>query len=189
MGTGAKVSSVEAIETFRTHLLLYLSKARPTVEEISAEVMRTRVWLESEQRMYWEGQVRKRAKVLEEAQGALFSAEMSNLREATVAERMSVNTAKRALEEAETKLRLIKKWNRDFSSQVEPLAKQMERLHTVLASELPGAIAHLGSIIKTLHAYADVGTPASTSQEIKSAENNATSHAPSAGEPEGDKKQ
>ena len=72
---------------------------------------------------------------------------------------MSVNKAKQALEEAENKVQLIKKWNRDFSSQVEPLGKQMERLHTLLANELPGAVAHLGSIIKTLHDYADVGSP------------------------------
>ena len=172
MGTDAKVTSVEAIESFRTSLILYLSKARPTVEEISSEVMRTRVWLESDQRLYWQGQLRKRMKVLEEAQGALFSAEISNLREATVAERMSVNKAKRAVEEAENKLQLIRRWNREYSSQVEPLAKQMERLHTVLANELPQAIAHLGGLIKTLHAYADVGT------SVKSPESNSNQSSP-----------
>src|SRR5260221_13356732 len=78
----AHVTSVEVLEAFRASLILYLSKARPTVEEVSAEVLRTRLWLENDQRVLWEGQVRRRTKALEQAQQALSSARMSNLREA-----------------------------------------------------------------------------------------------------------
>jgi hypothetical protein len=46
----AKITSVEALDAFRAALIIYLSKARPTLEEVSADVQRTRGWLEGEQR-------------------------------------------------------------------------------------------------------------------------------------------
>jgi len=38
-------------------------------------------------------------------------------------------------------LRTVKKWNRDFANHVGPLAKQLEKLQTVLTNNLPQAIA------------------------------------------------
>src|SRR5512140_3498669 len=108
----AQVTSLEALESFRSHLIVYLSQARPALEEVSAEVMRTRIWLESEQRTHWENQLRRRMKTLEQAQQALFSSRLGALRHETAAEQMAVHRAKRAVEEADAKLRVIKKWNR-----------------------------------------------------------------------------
>ena len=68
----AHVTSVDALEAFRANLIVYLSKARPTLEEVSADVQRTRGWLEGEQRTYWESELRRRSQALQEAQaGAL----------------------------------------------------------------------------------------------------------------------
>src|SRR4051812_15936976 len=112
----AHVTSVDALESFRSTLIVFASKARPTVEEVSAEVLRTRMWLENDQRLHWEGQMRRRSKALEEAQAALFSARMSNLPNATLVEQMAVNKAKKLVQEAEAKLAALKKWRREFDS-------------------------------------------------------------------------
>src|SRR5947209_8919775 len=121
----AHVTSVDVIESFRASLVVYITKARPTVEEVSADVLRTKLWLENDQRMHWEAQVHRRTKVLEQAQQALSSARMSNLREASTAEQMMVHKAKRALDEAEAKLKVLKHWNREFHNRAEPLVKQL----------------------------------------------------------------
>jgi hypothetical protein len=152
----ANITSVQALELFRSNLINYVSKARPTLDEVSADVMRTRVWLQDEHRTDWEIQLRKRHKVLEEAQATLFSSRMGNLRQESAAELMAVHRAKRAVEEADNKLRMIKKWNRDFDSQVQPLVKQMEKLHTILANDLTKAVAYLTQTLNTLAAYQDV---------------------------------
>ncbi len=159
MSERAHVSSVEALAAFRTSLIIYLSKARPTLEEVSAEVLRTRVWLEDEQRVYWESQIRRRARELEQAQQALFGARLSNLRDESAAEVLAVQRAKHALEEAREKLKVLKHWARDFESRVQPLVKQVEKLHTVLANEMPQAIAYLAEVVKTLDTYADILPP------------------------------
>lgn len=155
----ARVTSVEALESFRAALIVYLSKARPTLEEVSADVLRTRLWLENDQRTLWEGQFRRRSKEREEAQAALFSARIGNLRQETAAEQMAVQRAKRAVEEAEAKLRLLKQWNREFDGRVQPLVKQMEKLHTILANDMVQAVAYLTQAVNTLAAYGAMKPP------------------------------
>ena len=172
MATSAKVTSVEALESFRTSLIVYLSKARPTLDEVSDEVIRVRGWLEGDRRVHWEGQVRRARQKLLDAQQAVFSAELSNLREVSTAERMAMQRAKRALEEAEAKLTLVKKWSRNFANDVMPIARQLEKLQSVFATNLPEAIAYLGQTVRTLEDYSDAtplpgqeATPASGAGE------------------------
>jgi hypothetical protein len=159
MAERAQVRSVDALESFRSHLILYVSKARPALDEVSADVARTRMWLEDEQRTHWENEVKRRRRAMEEAEAALFSARLSTFREETSAEQMAVHRSKRAFDEAESKLMVLKKWNREYDNRVEPLLKQMEKLQTVLARDMVLAIAYLAQAINTLHAYAKVGPP------------------------------
>jgi small-conductance mechanosensitive channel len=156
----AHVRSVDALEAFRSNLIVYLSKARPTLEEVSAAVQRMRGWLEGEQRTHWENELRRRSRALEEAQQALFSSKLSSFRETSAAEQMAVQRTKRARDEAEAKLRVVKQWNRVFDNRVDPLVKQMEKLHTVLAHDMVQAVAFLAQAINTLDAYAEVAPPA-----------------------------
>ena len=151
----ANVSSIEAIEAFRANLLVYISKVRPVLEEISADVLRTRIWLENDQRTLWENQCRRRGRELQEAQQALFSARLSNLRDESTSEIAAVHRAKLGVQEAEEKLRHVKLWNRDFESRVQPLLKQIEKLQTLYSSDLVHAAAQLSQVIRILDAYHD----------------------------------
>jgi hypothetical protein len=162
MAERAHVTSVEALKEFRSYLMVYLSKARPTLDEVSSDLVRTRIWLQNDQRTYWEGQVRKRAKLLEMAQQALYSSKISILHEAGTAEQMAVLKAKRVLEEAEAKLKMVKYWNREFDNRAEPLAKQMDKLQTILTQDMVQAAAHLAKTVNTLDAYAGINAPIAT---------------------------
>jgi hypothetical protein len=152
----AHVSSLEMLESFRSSLLVFLSQARPALEEVSADVLRARLWLENDQLSHWQNQIRRRRKDLEQAQQSLFSARLGILRQETSAEQLLVHRAKRAVEEAEFKLRIVKKWNREYDGVVQPLLKQTEKLHSVLSNDMVKAVAYLTETIKTLAAYAEV---------------------------------
>jgi hypothetical protein len=152
----AHVTSVEAIEQFRTQLILYVNKARPALEEVTSEVLRMRLWLENDQRSALEGLVRRRRKELEQAQAALSSARKAVIRHETASQQMAVTRARRLLDEAEFKLKRVKYWDREFATVVEPLAKQLEKLHTVLSNDMNLATAHLARVVSMLGAYADV---------------------------------
>ena len=155
----AHVTSAEALEAFRAKLIVYVGQARSTLEEVSADVLRMRTWIENDQRLHWEREMRRRTRELQEAQQALFSARMSNLRQESSAEQLAVHRAKRSVDEAETKLRIIKHWNRDFDNRVQPLVKQMDKMHTILANDMIQATASLNQAITTLAAYTEVAPP------------------------------
>ena len=159
MAERAQISSIDALEAFRSHLIVYVSKARPALEEVSADVLRTRSWVETEKRTYWENQVRRRRKELEAAQEALFSARLSNLRKESAAEQMAFHRARRAMDEAEEKLRVVKKWTREFEGRVQPLLKQTEKLHTLLSNDMSQAVAYLTEALNILAAYAEIKPP------------------------------
>jgi hypothetical protein len=170
----ANVTSVEALESFRASLIIYISKARPTLEEASSDILRTRVWLENDQRLHWQNQVRHRTKELLEAQQSLFSARVSGLPDAVTTAQSSVTKTKRALEEAETKLSCVKKWSRDFDSRIQPLAKQLEKLHTILANDMPHAVAYLTKTKTILDDYIGSAPPATSPEEALSSQSNET---------------
>jgi hypothetical protein len=159
MSTRAKVGSLEAIEAFRSTLVVYVAQARSALEEISGDVLRTRVWLENDQRRHWEGEMRRRRVALEEAQQELFSARLSTFSTALTLQQMAVQRARRALEESDSKLRVVKRWDRDFEGTVQPLVKQMEKLHTMLANDLIKALAELNNIIKSITSYVQTAPP------------------------------
>jgi len=151
----AQVRDIEAVEAFRSHLIVYLSQARPALEEAAAEVTRIRSWLENDQRTYWENQIRRRRKELEQIQQALFTARVGMLHKESGADQLAFHRARRALQEAEDKLRVVKRWVREFDNRVQPLLKQTEKLHTVLALDMVNAVGYLTQTINTLAAYAE----------------------------------
>lgn len=156
MAEQAHVTSFDAIETFRAELITYLSKTRPIVEDACDEVARTREWIENDRRVYWENQARRRERILEDAQQALFSAKLSNLRDVRTAEQMAVLKARRAVDEAHGKLRKIRKWMREYDNKLQPLLKELEHLRSLLAVDLPKAALYLTQVVKKLEAYAQV---------------------------------
>ena len=166
---GAHVTSTDAIESFRASLIGYLAKTRPLLEDACDEVVRTRQWLQQDRRMHWENQVRRRTRELENANQALYSARLANLREVTTAEQAAVLRAKRGLAEAEEKLRMVKRWTLEFDQRVGPLVKQLEQLRTMLSNDMPKAAMHLAQLLKTLDAYANV-VPSATAASAPAGE-------------------
>jgi hypothetical protein len=157
----AHVTSSEAIEFFRAALINYVAKMRPLLEDACDEVLRTRDWLQTDRRIHWENQIRRRARTLEEAQQALFSAKLSNLRDARASEHLALERAKRGLGEAEDKLKLVKRWALEFDQRAQVLVKELEHVRSLLAIETPKAVVHLAQIIRRVEAYAGVARPSS----------------------------
>ncbi|MCI0744648.1 MAG: hypothetical protein L0Y58_04500 [Verrucomicrobia subdivision 3 bacterium] len=159
MAEQAEVKSIDAIAMFRSDIIAYLAKVRPLLDEACDEVTRVRNWLESDRRVFWENKLRRLHRALMDAQQALFSARMSNLRDARTAEFMAVEKAKRAHLEAEDKLRHVKRWNKEFDPRAQLLVKEIEQVRSIAINELPKAVMYLGQILKTLEAYAAVASP------------------------------
>ena len=139
----ARVTSVDALESVPGALIVYLSKARPTLEEVSADVLRTRL-------------ARKRP--ADTLGGAVSAAA------ATSCKRRRRPCSAPGSQPSGRKRRRSKwpfngpsgRWKRrrpscgcsssgtgSFDGRVQPLVKQMEKLHTVLANDMVQAVAYL----------------------------------------------
>jgi hypothetical protein len=152
----AKITSIEAIEAFRSQLVVYLSQMRPVLDEITGEVLRTRAWVEDDRGRYWKQEMRVRSRKLEDARQELFTATMSRMGEAAGFQQMAVQRAQRDMRLVEEKLAVLKKWSRDLENKTAPLVKQMEQLHGFLTVEMDKAVAYLDQALTALAAYQSV---------------------------------
>ena len=170
MATQVKVTSLDALESFRASLIIFLTKARRSVDDVCDDVRRTRQWVQNDQRLLWESQLRKRRQALEQAEGELFSAKLSGLRDNIAPQQQAVRKAKADLQEAETKLRNIKRWNRDFDGLVDPLLKRLQGLREHFDHEMPRGITYLVEALRTLEAYAESNAPSATPNPVADAQ-------------------
>jgi DNA repair exonuclease SbcCD ATPase subunit len=162
MAIQARVTSTDALESFRSSLIIFINRARTSVDEAGDEVRRMRSWLQNDQRLLWEREIRKRAKALDQAQHELRNAQFTGNQESAVHLRQNaVQRAKQALAEAEEKLRRVKKWNQNYEHTTDPAVKKLESFRQFVGDNLPKAVAHLRNIQKALEDYAGADAPAS----------------------------
>lgn len=156
MADQAKVSSIDDLEAFRTALILFISDGQRSLDEVIDGVRRTRTWLEQDRRPHWERELQRRKRILQELEAELFGARLSPLRDATAKQQEDVRRGRRAVAEAEEKLRLTKKWIRDYEGTVAPMAKRLDGLRHFLDHDLVKALAFLVTAQRTLESYASI---------------------------------
>lgn len=155
MSDPVRVTSIDALEAFRSELVQYLAKARVALEEVEGEVRRTRTWLDHDCSRHWQGRIRAGGKRLEQAEQELYSANLTSPKASNAFQKMAVLKARRELAEAEEKARLVKHWRQAFEPRVTPLLRQLDPLHHLLGQELPKGVHFLGEAIRALQAYAE----------------------------------
>ena len=160
MSQQAWVTSVEALDAFRASLVIFVTKARQAVDTARDSVRRTRNWLQHEQRVHWEGEIRRRQRQLDQAVQDLYSARLTKMTGAIAIREAVVRKAKAAVEEAHQKLRNVKKWNQNFDATADPLVKKLDGFREFLDQEMPDAITFLYRAREILDAYAERTAPA-----------------------------
>ena len=179
----AKVTSIEAIDAYKASLIVYLEKAGCVLDDVSDDVVRTRIWLQTDRQLYWKNQMRQRTRELAQAEQELLTARLSGLEEAIKGRQMAVNKARLDLREAEERLTRVKQWMRQFETQVESRAKVVMQLRHSLAHDMRRAVAFLEGAAATLAAYADMAPPAPRPAQLRANEpDDAPQHSSTAGQ-------
>lgn len=163
MADQARISNLDAIESFRTALIIFIGKTRQSLETAQDAVKKTRSWLQLEQPAYWSSQIKLRQKKLDQAQQELMSARMSEFVDTPSMQQMAVRKARAALEEAQARLQRTKAWARDYDRTVDPLARKLDSLRDFIENDLALATAHLVEIQKILDAYNETPAPTASS--------------------------
>ena len=170
MADQAKVASIDSLESFRNSLVIFMERVSKSIDEVGDTVRRTRHWVQDEQYNYWINEKRRRERKLEQAEQELYSSRLSTLQDASTEAQMNVRRANRAIEEVDEKIRLIKKWARDYDSTVEPLARRLDTLQDLVTTKYPNAVNYLVRTIETLESYAQASVQNNNSSDIPKSE-------------------
>ena len=155
MAEKANVSDIERLERFRSSLIVFLEKSGAILNEVHDEVKRTRIWLQSEQKLRLNHEMKRKIKELEMIEQELFSARISKLKETKTGHKMRVNKKRREIRDLENTMRAVSAWLRNFDSKVEIEARKVEKLRSMLDSEMGNAVIYLAEAVKSLKAYTD----------------------------------
>ena len=155
MSDQAKISSIDALEAFRADLVQYISKARVALEDMEGDVRRTQAWLDTDRTQHWAGQIKQWTKKLHQAEQELYSANLTNPQASNAFQKMAVVKARRNLEEAEAKMRIVKKWRQTFENRATPLLRQLVPMFHLVGQQLPKGVHSLAESIKALQDYAE----------------------------------
>lgn len=157
MAEHANVSSIDALERFRADLIQYVDKARMALDEAEGDVRRTRAWLDVDRTTHWKREFKQRVKHLEQTEAEYYNARITRPTETHAFHKMAVAKAKRRVEEAEEKLRVLKRWRQEYDTRVAPLLRQLDPMSNLVGRQLPKGIHSLGESIKALQDYAEKG--------------------------------
>jgi len=155
--SGAHVTNLESLERFRSSLVLFLERANLILDEVGEEVKRTRIWLQSEQRLKLALEMKRIHRELEMLEAELFSARLSDLAQKKTGVQMLVNQKRRETRELEETQRKVAGWLRGYDSIVETEAKKVEKLRHHLDTDMVRAVTYLKEAILQLNAYSSGG--------------------------------
>lgn len=159
MSDGAKVTNVEALERFRSSLAVYVERANSILDEVGEEVKRTRVWLQTEQKLRLAHEIKRRERQLELLEQEMFTARLSNLGTAKTGAQMQINKKRRELRELEDKVRAVAAWTRNYDSTVETEARKAEKLRFVLDGDMKKGMSFLTETVRLLDEYSGASAP------------------------------
>lgn len=159
MSDQVKISSIDALETFRADLIQYISKARVALEDMESDVRRTETWLDTDRTQHWSGHLKLAMKQLHQAEQELYSANLTSPHASNAFQKMAVLKGRRKVEEAEGKLLVVKKWRQTFENRATPLLRQLAPLFELIGQKLPQGVHSLGESIKVLQDYAEKNAP------------------------------
>ena len=159
MSTQANITSVDALESFRSELIRYIETARIALEDMTGDARRTRTWLDFDRTQYWTGLHKRALKKLHQAEQELYSANLTNPHASNAIQKLAVARAERAVAEIEAKLHVIKRWRQVYDNRTGPLVQQLEPMFAQVSQQLPKAAHTLGELIKALQQYAEKSAP------------------------------
>ncbi len=159
----ARINSIEVIAELKGALRQFAQTASTALNETEAEIQHTLNWLESDQKNHWQRQVRRFAERVHQAKEALRSKKLlqpdHHSRFSTAEEEKNLARAKRALDEAERKLQITRRWAIDLKKHAVECKGRLQPLVRLIEALIPKASIRLDNLTKSLDAYLAVNPP------------------------------
>jgi hypothetical protein len=179
MSQSANVRSVDAIKDFRVALTNFGEDARNALSAIEMEIRRTRDWLQRDQLMYWQTQLKRRNEQMSMARTELHRRRLSQANSDAISDteqKENLKAAQRRVEEAERKLQLIKKWVPVLDHAISEYHSTSQPLGDRLTGSFINSLTLLDRMVATLDSYLTLAPP--TTPPLPPAKSGAPAAAP-----------
>jgi hypothetical protein len=162
MSDSANVRSIEAIAAFRVALTNFSEDARNALGATDMEIRRMRDWLQRDQLVYWQGQIKRRNELLSIARTELHRRRLQASNSDAISDteqKENLRVAQRRLEEAEQKVALIKRLVPVFEHATSEYRSASQPLGDTLTGSLINSLSLLARVVTSLESYLAVAPP------------------------------
>ena len=172
MSNQADVRSVELIREFRVALALFAEDALGALGTVNMEAKRTIQWVQHDRRAYWSNEIKRRQEQVALAKAEVFRKKLAKTDDYTPAmseQKEKLRNAEARLQDAESRVVLVKKWERELQQALFEYRGASQRMSSLVGGDVPRALAVLERMIAALESYLNVSTPAgsSTSEPLR----------------------
>jgi hypothetical protein len=156
----ANVQSIEAIANFKRALFKFAEAANAALTDAEADMVGVHRWLEHEQRVYWQNNVRKATELVSRCEDALRQKRVfkdsSGRTPSAVDEEKALAKARRMKEHAEERLENVRRHTPRLQREIMLYKGQVTRFATFVAADIPAAAAKLDKMVASLEAYVNL---------------------------------
>ncbi len=151
----ANVRSLQSLQDARAAMADFRDVVRVALGEAMADVQRTQFWITNDCHLRWRSEQKRRSEKLQQAKSEYARAQMSEFASATSVreEKAAVKKWTMAVDEAEQKLRSLKKWSTMLDREITLFKGQLQTLGRAVDGDLPRADAKLLRMIDALEKY------------------------------------
>ena len=188
MNGSAGVHSLAALEELKNVLAKFQTEGKEALAVTDMTVHRSLEWFQHDLLKQWQSEFRKREEAVTNARADLERCRMQSFGDRTpdcTDQKVALKKAQIRLEEAEQKIKAVKKWSRILEEEVGEYRGPAQELANVIAGDLPKAVAELNRMLLALEAYIGVKAPsgAAVSMAVGAEPTGVQSSAPAATPP------
>jgi len=185
MAEVARVQNLEALKQLKHALWKFQEISMVALTDAESDMQRTGIWLETEQKTYWNAQLRKRQEAVEKAKEKVREKQLykdaTGMRSSAVDEMKILHAAQRQLVEAEQKVVSIRKFIPKMQKETMIYRGGVQRFASTVHTDLPVAISKLDRLLATLEAYVSLSAGSPPDMATSTAELFGGGGAPSGG--------
>jgi hypothetical protein len=160
MSEQVRVKDLEVFARFRATLIKFAQAAGEAVSSADSEVASTHNWLETEQRTFWEGQLRKRAEAVAKAREDLRQKRLykdsSGRTPSAVEEEKALAKAVAAVAHAEDRLQNVRRWLPRLEKASGMYRSGVAALSKTIADDIPKGVSLLDRLAESIYQYLEI---------------------------------
>ncbi|MFG0245296.1 MAG: hypothetical protein ACF8MF_04500 [Phycisphaerales bacterium JB052] len=158
MGTGARVTDIEALRAFRPALIKFSEDAQRAITSPGSDAGRVMTWLQQDRLPFWKREIRVRSEAAVVAKSKLVQQTSSESPRPSVDARKAFELAKRRVREAEEKYEQTRRAVLHLQKEIERYRGAVQPMASIARADMKNAVGRIDRMVRSLEEYTRTGT-------------------------------